>query len=119
MSGPIGNEGDSGRYSLEELREKHAKMKEATAANMLLQKNQSQSTVGGDFNAAVQSTSVSIIRHPNQSTNQHHYSRFQDQRSAETMNVHNNRNNGEENNNTTMDGAHNYTRAMLFDSSHD
>ena len=87
-------------------------MKEATTASMLLQKNQSQSTVGGDFNGAAQSTSVSIIRHPNQSTNQHQYSRggLQDQRSAETMNVINN---------TTMDGAHNYTRAMLFDSSHD
>ena len=65
MNGPIGNEGDSGRYSLEELREKHARMKEATTASMLLNKNQSQSTVGGDFNAGAQSTSVSVLRHTN------------------------------------------------------
>ena len=52
----VGDSASHHQYSLEVLREKHAKMKETTTASqfMMLNKDQSQSTIGcGDFSANI------------------------------------------------------------------
>lgn len=83
-------------YSLEVLKEKHAQLQD-----VLMRRDTSRSSVGGDNNN--KSTNVSIMR-------QNQFHRLSDRQFTENTELNTN------NNSNNQTG---YTRGMLFDSSHD